>query len=101
MDPEEVAVEIVEDVEEYMPNILQRIRSPRSTEQGGGMKTAELEGRVMFQIQDAKIAMYNMHMELQGVDFPLDNASDFSNEERFEELLDWLNSYHPKVDAQV
>lgn len=99
MNPEEVAIEIVDDVEEYMPNILERIKYPQGADRGS-VETAELEGRVMYQIQDAKISMYNMHMELQGVDFPLDNASDFSDEVKFQKLLDWLKKHHPKADEK-
>lgn len=94
MHPEEVAVEIVNDVEDYMPNILER--STHYTD-GDDLNTAETEGKVMYWIQDAKVSTYNMHMELQGIDFPLDDASDFSNEAKFQQLLDWLRRYHPDV----
>jgi hypothetical protein len=93
MSPAEVAEEIIQDISEYMPDIIQKVESSEGL-QNENLPTKEMEGRLMYEIQDAKISMYNMHMELQDVQFPLDNAKDFSDKEKFEELLNWLSNYY-------
>ena len=97
MSPEEVAVELVDDVEEHMPNILEWIKYSQVPDKNQ-VETTKIEAPVMYQIQDMKISVYNMHMELQDIDFPLDEASDFTDDVKFQELLHWLKKYHQKAN---
>jgi hypothetical protein len=92
MKPNEVANEIVQDISSYMPDIIQKIESSDDFSEQD-FPTREIEGRLMYEIQDAKISMYNMHMELQDTNFPLDSAKDFSDKDKFRQLLEWIEKH--------
>lgn len=85
---EEVAKEILQDLDHTLPQLITMLNS-------GDLDSID---DLFVSLQSAKISTYNMHLKLQGKDFPINSLHELRNSSSVEELINWLRKNHPEFD---
>lgn len=99
MEPEEVAKEIVNDLENNIPKMSQSLAVISNGNVSQRQKELnEIEANARYIAQQAGITAYNMHLAMttsSDNQLPINSVDDLQNEEKIIKLAKWLNRNHP------